>query len=105
MRQRKLLIDIPVSIRGLNRDGVKRSELEAYKKSITAPAARIRRVVFDHATSTADFVYSHASSIVISPAVTDMIAVDLKDPARRSVKVGELPNVVTNKGRSCPTKS
>ena len=75
--------------------------MEAYKNNITAPAARIRRVVFDHGTNAADFVYSHASSIVISPAATDMIAVDLKDPARRGAEVGEVPNVVMNKGRSC----
>ena len=41
-------------------------------KNITAPpAARIRRVVFDHAASAAVFVYSHASSMVISPAAAE----------------------------------
>ena len=50
-----------------------------YKNIRTAPATRIRRVVLDHAASTAVFVYSQASSIVISPAPTDMLTgVDLQ---------------------------
>lgn len=47
-----------------------------YTNIITAPAARIRRVVFDHPASTALFVYSHASSIVISLTAADAILTD-----------------------------
>jgi hypothetical protein len=46
-----------------------------HKNIITEPALRIRRVVFAHAARAAVFVYSHASSMVISPAAeADMIA-------------------------------
>jgi hypothetical protein len=45
-----------------------------YTKITTAPAARIRRVVFDHAVKTLDFAYSQASSMVISPAADAMVA-------------------------------
>ena len=38
----------------------------AYKNITTTRPARIRRVVFDHAVRAAPFVYSHASSMVIS---------------------------------------
>jgi hypothetical protein len=49
---------------------------------ITEPPVRIRRVVFDHAARAAIFVYSHASSMVISPAAeADMIA--MLNAARR----------------------
>ena len=51
---------------------------QAYKNNNTAPAARIRRVVFDHAPSTPDLVYSQASSTVISPVGTDIVAVDFR---------------------------
>lgn len=53
---------------------------ETYKNNITAPAARIRRVVFDHAASTAPLVYSHASSIVISLAADAMLNELSRDP-------------------------
>jgi hypothetical protein len=46
---------------------------EAYKNNNTMRAARIRRVVFDHAVRAAVLVYSHASSIVSSPAAEEAI--------------------------------
>jgi hypothetical protein len=46
-----------------------------YKNINTTPAARIRRVVLDQPARAADFTYSHASSIVISPAEEVMTAI------------------------------
>lgn len=47
-------------------------------KSMTAAAARILRVVFDHPNNTVDLVYSQASSIVISLANEAMIAISTR---------------------------
>jgi hypothetical protein len=47
---------------------------ETYKNNNTTRAARIRRVVFDHAVRAAVLVYSHASSIVSSPAAEAIFA-------------------------------
>jgi hypothetical protein len=45
---------------------------------MTAAAARILRVVFDHPNNTVDLVYSQASSIVISLANEAMIAISTR---------------------------
>lgn len=48
--------------------------MNTYTNNKAAPVARIRRVVFDHTVIKADFVYSKASSIVISLAEDAMVA-------------------------------
>jgi hypothetical protein len=57
-------------------DGVVKEGFVTNKNMTLPPASRMRRVVFDHATSAADFAYSHASSTLMPLAPADMAAVD-----------------------------
>ena len=81
---RQIILDVLISLLDACwlRKGVKwkhRNRIEkvvrTYKNINTTPAARIRRVVLDQPARPADFMYSHASSMVISPAEEAMIAI------------------------------